>query len=94
MSHNRIDRNAAACRRLRLVKIGRAQRRDIKRENTKTMKTYKCVWEIDVPAVNSKEAAKRALEIQRDPNSTATVFFVFIPGSKKSTWVDVRDNHG
>ncbi|MEI6166504.1 MAG: hypothetical protein WCS52_04860 [bacterium] len=33
-------------------------------------------WEIDVDARTAREAARKALEIQRDPGSIATVFDV------------------
>lgn len=41
------------------------------------MTSYRVVWEIDVTAESAIEAAQAALDIQRDPNSTATVFSVF-----------------
>jgi hypothetical protein len=40
------------------------------------MPTYRVVWTIDVDADSAKEAAAKALEIQRDKESTATVFSV------------------
>lgn len=40
------------------------------------MKEYKVQWEIEIPAHSPEEAAKLALEIHRDPNSTATSFEV------------------
>jgi hypothetical protein len=40
------------------------------------MTEYRLRWEIDVDAENAQEAARRALEIQRDPRSIATVFDV------------------
>lgn len=40
------------------------------------MKTFNVLWEIEIDAETRKEAAKKALEIQRDPNSIATVFIV------------------
>jgi hypothetical protein len=40
------------------------------------MPLYTVTWEIDVDAKTPKEAAREALKIQRDPNSTATVFSV------------------
>lgn len=42
----------------------------------KKEKTYRVSWEIDVTANSHKEAAKKALEIQRNPESIATVFKV------------------
>jgi len=38
--------------------------------------TMRVKWEIDVDARTAKEAAIKALEIQRDPRSIATVFDV------------------
>ena len=40
------------------------------------MKTYSVMWEIEVNADSPREAAQKALEIQRDYYSTATVFDV------------------
>jgi hypothetical protein len=37
---------------------------------------YRIRWEIDLEATSAKKAAKMALEIQRDPESIATVFDV------------------
>jgi len=37
---------------------------------------YLVIWEINIEADSSIEAAKEALKIQRDPYSTATVFKV------------------
>lgn len=44
------------------------------------MPEYRVVWEIDIEADTPKEAAKKALKIQRDPESTATVFDTFERG--------------
>lgn len=40
------------------------------------MPTYFVSWEIDIDADSPREAAEKALAIQRDPESTATVFQV------------------
>jgi len=40
------------------------------------MPQYHVVWEIDLDAKTPKAAALEALRIQRDPESTATVFSV------------------
>ena len=37
---------------------------------------YRVTWEIDIEADSAHEAAETALEIQRRPDSTATVFTV------------------
>ena len=41
------------------------------------MKEYVVTWDIEVTANSPEEAAKQALEIQRDKTSTATVFKVW-----------------
>lgn len=40
------------------------------------MKKFRVIWEIDVFSDNFEGAAKEALKIQRDPDSTATIFIV------------------
>lgn len=40
------------------------------------MNEYRVEWCIEVDAENPREAAQRALEIQRDPDSMAVVFDV------------------
>lgn len=40
------------------------------------MKSWRVTWEIDVDADNPREAAEKALAVQRDPFSCATVFQV------------------
>ena len=47
------------------------------------MKQMRVRWEIDVDARTPKEAAQRALRIQRDPGSIATVYEVYNKGSKR-----------
>ncbi len=37
---------------------------------------YRVKWEIDIEAGSAEEAARKALAIQRDPGSMATVFSV------------------
>ena len=39
-------------------------------------KRYNVCWEIDVWAPGPRQAAEKALKIQRDPGSSATVFMV------------------
>lgn len=41
------------------------------------MNSYSIVWEIDVKADTPEEAARKALAIQRNPESIATVFDVY-----------------
>jgi hypothetical protein len=45
------------------------------------MPVYRVKWEIDTEADSPIEAAEKALRIQRDPDSIATVFQVQIEGS-------------
>lgn len=40
------------------------------------MPQYRVTWEIDIEAETPEEAARKALAIQRNPASTATVFNV------------------
>jgi hypothetical protein len=40
------------------------------------MMSYRVSWEIDLDADSPREAAERALEIHRQPDSIATVFTV------------------
>jgi len=39
-------------------------------------KLYRVIWEIDIVATSPERAAKAALDIQRDVNSSALVFRV------------------
>lgn len=38
------------------------------------LKEYRVSWEVDVDAVSEEDAARKALAMQRDPDSAATVF--------------------
>lgn len=51
---------------------------------------YRVIWEIDIDADDPREAAEIALEIQRDPNSTATVFTCH-DGFGNETCLDLTD---
>ena len=52
------------------------------------MPTYNLVWEIEIDAETPLEAARKALEYQRDPGSEATVFDV-VEEDGKVTQVDL-----
>jgi hypothetical protein len=53
------------------------------------MPDFRVVWQIDIwDAETHEEAARRALAIQRDPNSIATVFSVYDP--KRETLTDAE----
>jgi hypothetical protein len=52
------------------------------------MKTYSVNWKIDIEAESPVEAARQALEIHQDPNSTATVFDVY-DGQGNYTRIDL-----
>ena len=53
-------------------------------------KTYKVVWEIDIVANTPEEAARKALEYQRDRESIATVFSVTEPNGNTLVF-DLRE---
>jgi hypothetical protein len=44
------------------------------------MPRYRLLWEIDIEAGTPEQAARQALAIQRDPQSTATAFTVRMVG--------------
>lgn len=52
------------------------------------MTTYRIVWEIDVEAEDPREAAGIALEIQRDPTSTA-LYFIVVDSDDREHEVDL-----
>lgn len=47
------------------------------------MQEYLVCWHINIQADSPQEAAEKALEIQRDPTSLATVFEVSLFGVKE-----------
>jgi hypothetical protein len=53
------------------------------------MKQYYVSWHIDIYADTPQEAARKALEIQRNPDSTATVFEVRDEAEGRTTTVDL-----
>lgn len=55
-------------------------------------KHYIVHWEIDIWAKNEKDAAYQALEIQRDPNSTAMVFDVVDAARGSGRNIDIGYN--
>ncbi len=59
---------------------------------SKEYKQYNVVWEIVVWAHSMREAAENALEIQRDVDSTASVFEVCKDGGEPET-VDLEVEH-
>lgn len=48
-------------------------------------KEYRVTWYIDIYAASPEDAARRALEIQRDPESIATIFDVALDGEPAET---------
>lgn len=54
------------------------------------MTEYHVIWEIDLDADTPRDAARKALEIHRDPASIADVFTV-IDGTATSVQVDLAD---
>lgn len=53
------------------------------------MRTYVVEWTIHVDADNPEDAAKQALAMQRDPDSTATVFIV--TGDDGAALIDLQE---
>ena len=53
---------------------------ELLKENGKAICTTAFSWEIDIEAGTPEQAAHQALAIQRDPQSTATVFEVRLHG--------------
>jgi len=59
------------------------------------MMNYRVLWEIDIDADSPREAAEGALQIQRRPDSIATVFTVRddLANRLKSIWTNIRAPH-
>lgn len=55
------------------------------------MPNYLVRWEIDIEADTPREAAVKALEIQRDTESIATVFHVFVTDEIAGAHIDRID---
>ena len=55
------------------------------------MNEYYVVWPIHIAANSAREAAQKALEIQRDPTSIATCFEVTDTETQRATTVDLDD---
>lgn len=53
------------------------------------MNHYIVSWEIDIQAPSPEEAARKALAIQRDRDSTATCFTVLKVGTREETSIDL-----
>ncbi len=53
------------------------------------MTEFEVTWVIDIVADSPREAAEIALEIQRDPDSTAQVFLARPEGSRVAYQVDL-----
>lgn len=58
------------------------------------MNSYRVKWEIDVEADTPEEAARKALAIQRNPESIATVFDVEEPGRLTYARIDLTPGAG
>lgn len=56
------------------------------------MSTFLIKWEIDIEANTSEEAARQALDIQRDINSTALVFEVERLATNEIELIDLQDD--
>ena len=55
---------------------------------------YRVFWEIDIDANSHKDAAELALIIQRDPESTATVFDVQAEDDNEAIKIDLEEDEG
>jgi len=54
--------------------------------------SYKVIWEIEIHATSHLDAARKALAIQRDPNSIATVFDVTNAKDVRKV-IDLQEEH-
>lgn len=52
---------------------------------------YRVRWEIDIEADTPHEAAEKALRIQRDPWSTATVFEILGENGEPNIEIDLTE---
>lgn len=57
-----------------------------------TERIHKVYWEIDVEAASPLEAAKKALETQRDPESHAIVFTIVDPDDGSPHTIDLMED--
>lgn len=55
------------------------------------MNTYLVTWEITIDAESPKEAAEKALSIQRNPSSIATVFSVEDLDTDEQSRIDLEE---
>lgn len=55
------------------------------------MATYRIVWEIDIEAESHKEAAQKALEIQRTICSSALCFHATESSTGIATFIDLQE---
>lgn len=63
---------------------------EVPEEQRPQTQTYRVVWEMDIEAESPREAAERALEIQRDCASIANVFRVYEKDDLEGTLVDLE----
>ena len=56
------------------------------------MTTYEIVWRIELDADSSREAAEKALAIQRDVFSSAVCFEVTPTGTNQTDRIDLEEN--
>jgi hypothetical protein len=55
---------------------------------------YLVSWTIEIEAESPQEAAEKALEIQQDPDSIATVFDVASNGQSQAITIDLTPGEG
>jgi hypothetical protein len=58
--------------------------------NNKKRREYQVTWSIDLAATSPREAAQKALEIQRDPESIATVLGVRAVSGGPTVQIDLQ----
>ena len=56
-----------------------------KKPRSTPLRTYHVAWYIDIEAQSPRAAAKKALQIQRDPDSWAVVFNIHGPSGLDTT---------
>jgi len=53
------------------------------------MPLFRVIWQIDIEADDEQEAAEKALELQRDKYSTATLFSVLSKEKEAASYLSV-----
>ena len=59
----------------------------------KGQREFVVTWQIQLSATSHKDAAVKALAMQRDPTSIATFFEVVSVGDRRHRYVDLLEKH-